>query len=241
MHYFSSRNNNKRYQLSKAIQLGLAPDGGLFIPESWPTFNNDELSKETSYPVFCSKVLKPFFDGDPLATQLEGFCQQAFNFDLQLKKLNDNTYILELFHGPTLSFKDFGARFLAQCLNALAQHEKITIMVATSGDTGSAVAAAFHKQANIEVIILFPQGKVSKRQQQQITCWGDNIKAYAVQGNFDDCQRLVKAAFNDPDCQTKFNLCTANSINIARLLPQACYYAFISLHLQKVLDKVPSF
>lgn len=241
MKYISTHDNKKEYSLSQAILQGLAPDGSLFIPKSMPTFDINQLIHTTSYPAFCAEILKPFFEGDPLAAYLPKLCQRAFTFDLPLKTLDKNTTILELFHGPTLSFKDFGARFLAECLQELAIDKPITIMVATSGDTGSAVASAFHGKSNIDVIILFPLNKISKRQQHQITCWGDNIKTYAVKSNFDDCQRLVKSAFNDAKCNATLNLCTANSINIGRLLPQLCYYAFTSLHLYQQKKQMPCF
>jgi threonine synthase len=136
--------------------------------------------------------------------------------------------VLELFHGPTCSFKDFGARFLAECLND-ATHCKKTILVATSGDTGSAVASAFYRKINYKVIILYPEGQISAKQEQQMTCWDDNIFSFAVKGSFDQCQQLVKLAFQDPDCQSTAELSSANSINIGRLLPQMVYYAYSSL------------
>lgn len=230
MKYISTLDSTKTFSLSECLLQGLAPDGGLFVPESFPIFNPDDFSTLPSYEKLCEKVLTPFFEGDKLEGHLTSLCQQAFTFDVPLNQLNENTYILELFHGPTLSFKDFGARFLATCLNELAE-EKITIMVATSGDTGSAVAAAFHQKPNIDVIVLFPEGKISERQQHQISCWGDNITALAVKGTFDDCQHLTKAAFSDPWWKENTRLCTSNSINIGRLLPQTCYYAYNSLRI----------
>ena len=239
MHYITTRNSSKKYTLSQAMLAGLAPDGGLFIPETFPSFDLTQFNNELSYPDFCYHLLKPFFADDLLEGKLEAICHQAFNFPLPTEALEGSTYIMELFHGPTLSFKDFGARFLAGCLNELAEN-KTTIMVATSGDTGSAVASAFHKMSNIDVIVLFPKGQVSERQQQQITCFGDNVNAFAVEGNFDDCQRMVKAAFTDPDFEHK-NLCTANSINIGRLLPQICYYAYTSLNLSQQQNRKINF
>ena len=228
MNFISTRNKNIHTSFSEAIRLGMPQDGGLFIPEYISKINLDLFSANYTYSEFAALVLKDFFTGDVLAHQLPSFCQNAFNFPAPLKKITDNTFILELFHGPTLSFKDFGARFLAECMNKLSLQQKITILVATSGDTGSAVAAAFY-QKNVNVIIFYPAGKISPRQEQQITCWGENILSLAVNGNFDDCQRLVKTAFNDPWWQTHLNLSTANSINIGRLLPQITYYANSSI------------
>ncbi len=232
MKYISTIDNRKHYTLSQAMLEGLAPDGGLFIPETFPKFNASEFSEKLTYSDICYKILKPFFAGDALINKLHELCRLAFNFDVPLKKIDFSTYIMELFHGPTLSFKDFGARFLAACLNELTE-KKITIMVATSGDTGSAVAAAFYKKPHIDVIVLFPNGQISKRQQQQMTCWGENVYAFAIDGTFDDCQRMVKSAFSDAEWQKHNHLCTANSINIGRLLPQTCYYAYASLNLFK--------
>ena len=228
MFFYSTRNQQQPQSLSQAILSGLATDGGLYLPEYFPQINLAELDPNLSYPQFAAKILSPFFAGDRLAPQLEEICQQAFNFPLVLRQLKPNTKILELFHGPTLSFKDFGARFLAECLTRLSTERKTTIMVATSGDTGSAVASAFYHKDNIKVVVLFPQGQVSPRQQQQLTCWGDNILALAVKGNFDDCQKIVKQAFSDPWWQSSSHLSSANSINIARLLAQLTYYAYSS-------------
>lgn len=241
MQYISTRDQTISYALSQAIREGLAPDGGLFVPKHLPAIAMDSLSQDSSYASFCAQVLNPFFEGDPLASELSSFCENAFTFNAPLKPLNDNTSVLELFHGPTLSFKDFGARFLAQCLSSVAVTEKLTILVATSGDTGSAVASAFYQKANIDVIILFPEGQISTRQQHQITCWGENIKAYAIRGSFDDCQQLVKSAFSNTALRQKFNLCTANSINIGRLLPQIGYYAYTSYHFYRQHRIKPNF
>lgn len=265
MKFTSTRNANQSYTLSEAMLSGLAPDGGLFIPEIFPQFKVDDFFSDSCweslpgsyeeampypdlnidafpipYPDLCYQVLKPFFQGDTLSDSLETICQTAFNMPAPLVQLEPGVFMLELFHGPTLSFKDFGARFLAACLSTLA-NKPIRVMVATSGDTGSAVAAAFHQKPNIDVIVLFPYQKISERQQQQITCWRDNIHAFAVNGTFDDCQRLVKSAFFDPHWKTHYTLCTANSINLGRLLPQVCYYAYSSLHIFKTTHKKANF
>ncbi len=228
MKFISTRDPDVTATIDQAIVLGLAPGGGLFVPESFPKF--DLPSANLSYPEFSATLLEPFFADSHLQDHLEKFIKNAFNFPVPCKEINTNTQLLELFHGPTLSFKDFGARFLAECLNFLAKDEKKTVMVATSGDTGSAVASAFYEKENINVVVLFPKGKISKRQEQQITCWHKNVTAVAVNGVFDDCQSLVKAAFKDPAWQA-LHLTTANSINVARLLPQMTYYAYTSQKL----------
>jgi len=240
MNFISTRNKNIYSSLAEAIRLGMPEDGGLYVPEYLPKVNLDALASVANYSEFAALVLKDFFAGDVLAEQLSTLCQKAFDFSMPLEKINDNTFMLELFHGPTLSFKDFGARFLAECFNVLSQNKKMTILVATSGDTGSAVAAAFYRK-NVNVIIFYPAGKISPRQEQQITCWDENILALAVNDNFDDCQHIVKSAFNDPWWQTKLNLSTANSINIGRLLPQITYYAYTSLKFFQAHQVQPGF
>lgn len=226
MKYLSTRGSDS-IDFEKAIQTGLAPDGGLYVPQNFP--HVDVLAyHDDTYSLLAENILKPFVQNSSLEKELTNICEQAFNFPVPLTQLNENTHLLELFHGPTVAFKDFGARFLAQCMNRLAK-EKMTLMIATSGDTGSAVASAFHGKENIQVVILYPKDKISKRQAKQITCFGDNILALEVQGTFDDCQALVKSAFTSPKWQEYTKLSTANSINIGRLLPQISYYAWSSL------------
>jgi threonine synthase len=171
-------------------------------------------------------MLSPFFEGDVLAPQIADICSEAFNFPIFLNYVSD-TAVLELFHGPTAAFKDVGARFLAACVSRLAGRR--TVIVATSGDTGGAVAAAFHEHSEIDVVVLFPRNKVSARQQQQLTCWGESVRAFAVRGDFDDCQRIVKTAFANRDWAEAKGLLSANSINLGRLLPQTVYYAVASM------------
>lgn len=229
MNFFSTRNKEICKSLSEVIQAGLASDGGLFVPDYFPQIDLEQFTPDLSYVDFAEKILHDFFLDDKLAEKLSPLCKEAFTFPVPLKKLNNNTFILELFHGPTSSFKDFGVRFLAGCLNELSRKQKTTIMVATSGDTGSAVASAFYQKTNINVIILYPDQQISARQEHQITCWDKNILALAVKGTFDDCQQLVKTAFQDPWWQQNLHLSSANSINIGRLLPQIIYYAYSSL------------
>jgi threonine synthase len=180
-------------------------------------------------------VLAPFFEGSDLESELGAICRDAFDFPLPLKPLakDGELAVLELFHGPTAAFKDVGARFLAalmeRALSRSADSRPLTILVATSGDTGGAVAAAFHRRRGIRVGVLFPKGQVSPRQQHQLTCWGDNVRAFEVDGAFDACQALLKAAFMDSGLQRRHRLTAANSINIGRLLPQVAYHAAASL------------
>lgn len=241
MYFISTAQKAPRTTLSEALRRGLAEDGGLFVPEAFPKLDLRQFSPNLPYPNFAQKVLEPFFINDPLEKQVASFCKAAFTFPLPLKSVNKNTFILELFHGPTLSFKDFGARFLAEALDLLAAPEKTTVMVATSGDTGSAVAAAIDQKPHLQVVVLYPRGKISARQEQQITCWGANVLALAVEGTFDDCQALVKAAFQNPAWQEQLRLSSANSINIGRLLPQVCYYAYTSLQFYHQQGEAPGF
>ncbi len=228
MNFISTRNNDIKVSLSEAMQSGLAPDGGLFVPEKFPQVDWQSFDSDMSYPEFAAKVLAEYFAGDELEPHLEQICKNAFTFEVPVREINSNTSVLELFHGPTLSFKDFGARFLANSLSFVKSDKPFTILVATSGDTGSAVAAAFHGKSNIRVIVMFPKDKISKRQEKQITCWGDNVQAVEVVGTFDDCQDLVKEAFKTQWWLDRTKLNTSNSINIGRLLPQSTYYAYTS-------------
>lgn len=241
MNFISTRNQSLRKTLSEAIYCGLADDGGLFMPEFMPKIALNSFTDNLTYPVFAEKILHEFFKDDVLDHYLLDMCTRAFSFPIPLNKLDQHTYLLELFHGPTSSFKDFGARFLAECLDHLANKKKTTILVATSGDTGSAVASAFYRKNNINVIILYPKGQISKRQEQQITCWDTNILALAVNGTFDDCQRLVKSAFTHPWWQEHTTLSSANSINIGRLLPQIIYYAYSSLQFYQQHHVAPGY
>tara|TARA_Y100000034_G_scaffold109350_1_gene140593 strand:- start:13929 stop:15167 length:1239 start_codon:yes stop_codon:yes gene_type:complete len=233
MKYISTRNKSEKVSLSEAIKYGLAKDGGLFVPEEIPKIKDIDSLKNISYSDFAAKILKPYFEGDALEEKLEKICKESFNFDVPFVDLYDFK-IMELFHGPTLAFKDFGARFLANCLNETG--DKFKIMVATSGDTGGAVASAFNNKKNIDVTILYPNNGISKEQEDQLNCWGENIHSYAIEGSFDDCQDLVKKSFN----LNIDNLTSANSINIARLLGQIVYYAYYSLKEKNVNYIIPS-
>jgi threonine synthase len=197
----------------------------------------DSFGKESDLPGVATRLVTPFAAGDALAASLPDITRDAFNFPAPLVPVGSTgrLSVLELFHGPTAAFKDFGARFLAACMARLRKPEQrpLTILVATSGDTGGAVAAAFHGRPGIEVGVLFPKGLVSPTQERQLTCWGGNVKSFAVRGTFDDCQRLVKQAFLDPELREQTQLSSANSINLGRLLPQAVYYAATSLAIRR--------
>lgn len=227
----STRGQSPSIPLHQAIIEGIAPDGGLYLPEQIPQIDMKALLAANTYQEAALQVMAPFFAGDLLSEKLPGMIERAFNFPVPLKLLNTkNDFLLELFHGPTSAFKDVGARFLAECFSAVpAKNKTRTILVATSGDTGGAVAAAFHQHENVRVVVLFPDGRVSTRQAHQLSCFGDNIHSYRVQGNFDDCQRLVKAAFADKELSEQYALTSANSINLGRLLPQMSYYVWAAV------------
>lgn len=231
MDYLSTRTPDHRVSLSDALQNGLAPDGGLYVPASFPSLTPGDFRGCETPEAIAERMLVPFFADDPLAPELPGIVEDMYGFPLPLRDVGRRTQVLELFHGPTAAFKDVGARFLASCFSRLNRRatEPLTILVATSGDTGAAVAAAFWKKPNVEVVVLYPKGKVSDRQEKQLTGWGDNVQTIAVRGVFDDCQRLVKDAFQSDHWQAQKRLSSANSINIGRLLPQMTYYAVASL------------
>jgi len=235
MKYISTRGIAPAVGFSEAIVAGLAPDGGLYVPERFPTFDLERFDPGAGFAEIAAAFIAPFVEGDPLATQVGEMCENAFDFPLPVETLDERTSVLELFHGPTAAFKDFGARFLAECFQRIAVAENsaaMTVLVATSGDTGGAVAAAFHRKHGVRVGVLYPRVGVSPRQEQHLTCWSDNVKSFSVNGTFDDCQRLVKAAFLDAEWKRDARLTSANSINIGRLLPQAAYYAATSLAFQ---------
>ena len=227
----STRGLSPVVPLYQAIIDGIAPDGGLYLPQRILNIDLDLLSKSVSFQEASLHMMSPFFQDDLLSEKLPDMIGRAFDFPVPLKQLSSsNDFLLELFHGPTSAFKDVGARFLAQCFAATpSQNRTRTILVATSGDTGGAVAAAFHQHENVRVIVLFPDGRVSARQAHQLSCFGDNIQSYRVQGRFDDCQHLVKAAFADPQLTERYALTSANSINLGRLLPQMSYYAWAAV------------
>ncbi len=228
MEFVSTRDARVRTTFSCAVQHGLAPDGGLYLPVSWPTLE----PQVQPLPVTAAALMAPLVAGDRLAPAIAAMTAAALNFRIPRVTLapDDSFSVLELFHGPTAAFKDVGARFLAEALTRLpdASGRVHDILVATSGDTGGAVAAACDGRPGLRVTLLYPKGRVSPTQEKQLTCWGDNVRSCAVQGSFDDCQRMVKEAFLSPHLRARHALASANSINIGRLVPQAAYYAATS-------------
>ena len=231
MNALSTRGQAPVVSIADAIAAGLAPDGGLYMPDAWPSFTISQFDGADTLADVAARFLAPFFAGGPLEAALPGICRDAFAIDPPLVGFGrPGDVLLELFHGPTAAFKDYGAAFLAGCLAALPRGDQpLTIVVATSGDTGAAVAAAFHGRPGFRVAILYPDGRVSSRQAHQLGCFGDNIRAFRVDGSFDDCQRLAKILLADAQFRTEVPLGSANSISLGRLLPQAAYYAHATL------------
>lgn len=227
MQYISTRENSVTTGFLDAMERGLAPDGGLFIPMHWPDLS-DRLWQQINGKSILNigMELASTFIPEVSSDELEPLVKDALSFDAPLVQLDDDMYILELFHGPTLAFKDFGARFMSRLMSYQARQKErnMVILVATSGDTGSAVGRAFEGVKGIDVCLLYPSGKVSQLQEKQLTTIGGNVTALEVNGTFDDCQKLVKRAFSDNKLREKILLSSANSINIARLLPQMFYY-----------------
>ncbi len=228
MKFYSTRQPQAFVELAEAVLQGLPPDNGLYMPERLEALTPEFWREARNVPfVDVALAMTKQLVGDSVPTaDLEGIVVRACAMDAPLAKVDDR-FVLELFHGPTLAFKDFGARFMAQLLAWLNRgaDQQLHILVATSGDTGGAVAAGFAEVSGIEVTILYPQGKVSPLQEKQLTTWGGNIRALEIDGTFDDCQALVKQAFLNMELQRHLRLCSANSINIARLIPQSWYYA----------------
>ncbi len=228
MNYYSTENRNLKKSLREAVLEGLAPDGGLYMPEKISIIPKDQLStfKNKSFQDISKEIALNLFQDDLSEKDILEITSSAINFDTPLVKIENGVYVLELFHGPTLAFKDVGARFMARMLGHFTKglNREINVLVATSGDTGSAVASGFLNVDGIRVFILYPSGGVSQLQEQQLTTMGGNITALEISGTFDDCQQMVKSAFRDTDLTEKFTLTSANSINLARFLPQSFYY-----------------
>ncbi len=246
MKFVSTRGGDADATLSEAITRGIASDGGLYIPVTRPAIGLDHFDTHANLAGIAAAMLKPFAAGDALESSLDEICADAFNFPapvVPLKGSSGQASVLELFHGPTCAFKDFGARFLAAALERLraGAARKLTVLVATSGDTGGAVAAAFHRRPWSDVVLLYPKGLVSSRQAQQLSCWGDNVRTFAVGGTFDECQTVVKGAMRDPALTATHEFSSANSINIGRLLPQTVYYAAASLQIWRAENRKPGF
>lgn len=245
MMYVSTRGKSPSVSIGDAIRNGAAPDGGLYLPETPPVIDVDALRDIPTLAEFAPLFLEPFFEGDPLQLELPAICREAFDFPVPITvpdPQDQQLHALELFHGPTGAFKDFGARFLMACFDRLGDPAKpLTVLVATSGDTGGAVGCAAEGRRAVRAGILFPKGRVSPFQELQLTCWHDPVKAFEVLGDFDDCQRMVKAAFADRALSDALRLTSANSINIGRLLPQAAYIAFAAMRVFQGSGLAPGF
>jgi len=232
MHYYSLGKNSPNVDFRTAAITGQAPDKGLYFPSTIPKFTAAEIErfKTLDKASLAFEVMKPYVGGTIDDASLKEICAETINFEFPLVPITENILSLELFHGPTLAFKDVGARFMSRCLGYFSKEKKAnkptTVLVATSGDTGGAVANGFLGVEGVNVIILYPKGKVSPIQELQLTTCGQNITALEVEGSFDDCQAIVKEAFMDADLNEQYNLTSANSINIARWLPQQLYYFF---------------
>ena len=245
MRYLSTRGGSS-VSLDDALRQGIAADGGLFLPERLPTFSIADFAEAETIPAVAGVLLAPFFEGSELRAEMEAILEETFSFPIPATDLPADAgslSMLELYHGPTAAFKDVGARFLAACLSRLEGDPAapLTILVATSGDTGGAVAAAFDSRPGMRVVVLFPDGRVSDRQAHQLSCWSDNVLSLKVQGSFDDCQTMVKAAMADGKRFAGHRFSSANSINIGRLLPQSTYYADASLRHYRATGRQPGF
>ena len=242
MKFYSTNNSEHQVGLAEAVIKGLAPDLGLYVPVVIPQLAPELLTKfpEMSFREIGYEVIGSLFSEDLSQEEIKNLVDHTLVFDAPLVKVEDDIYSLELFHGPTLAFKDFGARFCSKLMSLLLteSEKKVRVLVATSGDTGSAVANGFLGVEGVEVIILFPKGKVSELQEKQFTALGQNITSIEVDGVFDDCQRMVKEAFLDAELNENLLLTSANSINIARWIPQALYYFYAFSRLPKIGKKI---
>ena len=231
MKYYSLNKQSPVVDFAAATILGQAPDKGLYFPETIPQVSKELIDNIENYSneAIALEVIAPYI-GDAIPKDvLEKIVSETVSFEIPLVKITDDIFSLELFHGPTLAFKDVGARFMSRCLGYFARDnkEKVTVLVATSGDTGGAVANGFYDVEGVEVVILYPSGKVSSVQEKQLTTLGKNIQALEVDGTFDECQQMVKAVFADVELNQKMQLTSANSINVARWLPQQFYYFYL--------------
>jgi threonine synthase len=230
MNYYSLNKQSPKADFKEATIKGQAPDKGLYFPETIPQVDKDLINNIEKYSneEIAFRVIQPYTGDTIPEKELRRIVAETVGFDIPLVSVTDNIFSLELFHGPTLAFKDIGARFMSRCLGYFVKdrNKKVTVLVATSGDTGGAVANGFYNVEGVEVVILYPSGKVSSVQEKQLTTLGKNIHAIEVAGNFDDCQQMVKQAFTDQELNKKLFLTSANSINVARWLPQQFYYFF---------------
>lgn len=248
MQFHSTKNETLKASLQEAIFRSLPADNGLYMPDYIPTLSQtffDNIENLT-FNEIAVEVTYALLSEDLSRDEVQGIVNRAFDFIAPVANLEPGTHILELFHGPSMAFKDFGARFMASLMShfLVKSDKNIKILVATSGDTGGAVAQGFYKVPEVDVTILYPSGKVSDIQEKQLTTLGENVQALEIDGTFDDCQHLVKQAFLDQDLNTRFNLSSANSINISRLIPQSFYYFFAYAQLKKenkpIVFSVPS-
>lgn len=240
MKYYSTNRQSPQVSFKEATLKGQAPDRGLYFPESIPVLDKSWLKELKKIPKeeLAYQIMHPYVGNTISSDALRNIISETLSFDFPLVQLEEHIYVLELFHGPTLAFKDVGARFMSRCLGYFSNYKtsRTTVLVATSGDTGGAVANGFLNVEGVEVIILYPAGKVSKVQELQLTTCGNNVTALRIHGSFDDCQQIVKEAFMDEELNKVLQLTSANSINIARWLPQQLYYF---LALQQWKEAVP--
>ncbi|OTQ71756.1 threonine synthase [Gilliamella apis] len=247
MKLYNLKDHSEQVSFAQAVQQGLGKGQGLFFPEQLPKFSDAEIESllNMDFVTRSAKILSAFIGNEISDNDMHRLVQNAFQFPAPVKSVEDDIGSLELYHGPTLAFKDFGGRFMAQALVQVAADKKITILTATSGDTGAAVAHAFYHLPNIRVVILYPEGKISPLQEKLFCTLGDNIHTIAIQSDFDACQALVKKAFDDEELKTAIGLNSANSINISRLLAQICYYFEVYAQLtakqrEQLVISVPS-
>jgi threonine synthase len=242
MRFLSTRGKAAPATLAEAIRNGAAPDGGLYMPEMVPAVDPDPDQPLAS---FAASMLRPFFEGDVLEPELDAICAEAFDFPLPIVEpdpARPGLRAMELFHGPTGAFKDFGARFLMACFDRIGDpRDPLTVLAATSGDTGGAVGCAAEGRRAVRALILYPKGRVSSFQELQLTCWREPVRALEVEGDFDECQRLVKAAFADTRLSEEHRLTSANSINIGRLLPQMAYAGWAAAQVKAQTGEAPGF
>ena len=242
MNYFSLNNKNHKVNFKEALFNGLAPDRGLYFPQEIKPLKKSFISNLDDYDKIeiSMEVISQFIGNQIDEESLKKIIEHSIDFEFPLKKIDENISVLELFHGPSMAFKDVGARFTSRCLSHFIRKgydKKVTVLVATSGDTGAAVASGFHKVEGIDVFILYPKNKISNIQEKQISTFSDNIFPIEVVGTFDDCQEIVKDALTDKDLTSNFNFTTANSINISRWIPQTLYYFFAYSQLPSDIEK----
>ncbi|WP_406609525.1 threonine synthase [Agarivorans sp. JK6] len=233
MNLYNLKHNEEQVSFTQAVKQGLGKQQGLFFPDSIPAFDDIDAVLDLDFHARCAKLLAALLDNELSEAELFDMVSKAFTFTAPLNKVTEQISALELFHGPTLAFKDFGGRFMAQCLAKFSNGNKTTILTATSGDTGAAVAHAFYGMENINVVVLYPKGKISPLQEKLFCTLGGNITTVAVESDFDACQSMVKQAFDDQELKQAIGLNSANSINISRLVAQVCYYFEAAAQLPK--------